>query len=110
MPVLLLTTTGRRSGRPHTTALTFLSNGRNLVIVGSNGGAPQHPAWFLNLRARPQATVQIGKDRLVVRAHEAADEERDRLWIRAVQAYGGYSVYQSRTTRPIPVVVLEPAH
>lgn len=110
MPVLLLTTTGRRSGRPRTTALTYLPDGRNLVIIASNGGAQQHPAWFLNLRAHPQAAVQVGKDRIAVRAHETAGEERDRLWIRAVRAYGGYAVYQSRTARTIPVIVLEPAH
>lgn len=108
MPVLLLTTTGRRSGQPHTTALTYQLEGSSLVVVASNGGARQHPAWYLNLSAHPHASVQIGKERLLVRSHEATSAEYDRLWNRAVQAYRGYATYQTRTTRRIPVVILEP--
>lgn len=108
MPVLLMTTTGRRSGRPHTTALTYRREEKNLVVVASNGGARQHPAWYLNLRARPQAEVQIGRERLSVRSREATSPEYDRLWTQAVQAYRGYGVYKTRTARRIPVVILEP--
>src|SRR6266849_8139290 len=108
MPVLLLTTTGRRSGQPHTTALTYLTEGAHFAVVASNGGAPQHPAWFLNLRAFQQAQIQVGSMAHRVRAREAAGAERDRLWNRMVQLYAGYRGYQARTTRQIPVVVLEP--
>jgi deazaflavin-dependent oxidoreductase (nitroreductase family) len=108
MPVLLLTTTGRRSGRPHTTALTYRREEKNLVIVASNGGARQHPAWYLNLNALPRAEVQIGRGRLFVRSREAIGPEYDRLWTRTVQAYRGYGVYQTRTARRIPVIILEP--
>lgn len=109
MPVLLLTTRGRRTGRPHTTALTYLPEDASCVIVASNGGAPNHPAWLLNLRASPEADIQVGQRRLRVRAREAGDAERERLWTRIVRVNPGYAVYQARTTRRIPVVVLEPA-
>ncbi|HEX9532459.1 MAG TPA: nitroreductase family deazaflavin-dependent oxidoreductase [bacterium] len=108
MPVLLLTTTGRRSGQPHTTALTYLTEGAHFAVVASNGGAPQHPAWFLNLRAFPQAQIQVGSMAHRVRARQATGDERERLWNRMVQLYAGYRGYQARTTRQIPVVVLEP--
>lgn len=107
MPVLLLTTTGRRTGKAHTTALMFLPEGRNFVIVASNGGAPHHPAWFLNLRARPQAEIQIRRRLLRVQAREAEGAERAQLWARIVQTYAGYAAYQARTSRRIPVIVLE---
>ncbi len=109
MPVLLLTTRGRRTGWPHTTALTYLQEDGDCVIVASNGGAPSHPAWLLNLRAHPEAEIQVGERRLRVRAREAGDVERERLWTQIVRANPGYGVYQRRTTRRIPVVVLEPS-
>jgi deazaflavin-dependent oxidoreductase (nitroreductase family) len=109
MPVLLLTTRGRRSGRPHTTTLTYLPDGRAFVVIASNGGAPRHPDWFLNLRAHPEAQVEVGARRLSVQAREAEGPERDRLWALVVQRYGGYAVYQRRTRRRIPVVVLTAA-
>lgn len=108
MPVLLLTTTGRRSGQPHTTALTYLRDGRNLVVVASNGGAPKDPDWMLNLRTNPRAVIQMLDVRLAVRSREAAGAKRSELWKRVVQKYSGYAAYQSRTTRTIPVVILEP--
>ncbi len=108
MPVLLLTTTGRRTGKPHTTALTYLPEDGRCVIIASNGGAQNHPAWLLNLRARPEAEIQVGARRLRVWAREAGDAERERLWARIVRVNPGYGVYQRRTTRRIPVVVLEP--
>ena len=107
VPMLLLTTTGRRSGQPHTTALTYLTEGVHFVIVASNGGAPHHPAWLLNLRAHSEAQIQVGATPHHVRAREAAGAERERLWTRMVHLYAGYGGYQARTTRRIPVVILE---
>ncbi len=108
MPVLLLIAVGRRSGKSHTTALTYVSDTRGFVVVASNGGAPHHPDWYLNLQARPEARVQIGARTTPVHARVAAEAERERLWARAVAAYRGYAGYQRRATRRIPVVVLEP--
>lgn len=106
--MLLLTTTGRRSGQPHTIALTYLTEAAHYAVVASNGGAPQHPAWFHNLRAFPEAQIQVGSMVHRVRVREAVGAERERLWNRMVQLYGGYRGYQARTTRQIPVLVLEP--
>jgi F420H(2)-dependent quinone reductase len=108
MPMLLLTTTGRRSGQAHTTALTYVTEGTHHAVVASNGGAPQHPAWLHNLRAFPDAQIQVGPMVDRVRAREAVGVERDRLWNLMVQLYGGYRGYQARTRRQIPVVILEP--
>jgi F420H(2)-dependent quinone reductase len=108
VPILLLTTTGRRSGLPHTTALTYLTDDAHYAVVASNGGARQHPAWLHNLRAFPHAQIQVGARVYRVHAREAAGDERERLWNQMVHLYGGYRGYQSRTRRQIPVVVLEP--
>ncbi len=107
-PVLLLTTTGRKSGRQRTTPLNYLQDGESKVLVASNGGNDQHPAWYLNLRANPDAEVQIGREKQRVRAGVAGDEERARLWPLVVQMYHGYGEYQKETKRKIPVVVLKP--
>lgn len=109
MPVLLLTTTGRRSGKPQTRALTYLTEGRNFVVIASNGGARQHPAWFLNLQAQPAARVQVGRTMMDVRSREAHDTERERLWARMTSIQPSYARYQARTSRRIPVVILAPA-
>lgn len=108
MPVLLLTTMGRRTGRRHTTSLTYLPHGTNFVVIGSNAGAAKHPDWVLNLRADPRAIVQVRDHRMGVRAREAVGAERSQLWNRAIRSYSGYAVYQSRTARTIPVMILEP--
>jgi len=108
MPVLLLTTVGRRTGRRHETALTYLREAERLVVIASNGGAPRHPEWFRNLQVHPQAEVLIGGRRMTVQAREATGPERERLWARLVQAYRGYAAYQVRTSRRIPVVILSP--
>lgn len=105
-PVLLLTTTGRKSGEERTIPLLYLPDGRNLVVVGSNGGTATHPEWWLNLQADPVATVEIGGRRMRVRAEEASPKEKERLWPRLVQMYGGYESYRRRTDREIPVVIL----
>lgn len=106
-PVLLLTTTGRRSGRAWTTPVMYRSDGNRLVIVASNGGADRPPAWSLNLGADPRATVQIGKESFPVTATVTTAEERERLWPLVVETYGGYAGYEKKTSRQIPVVLLE---
>lgn len=105
---LLLTTTGRKSGRPWTTPLTYTRDGDDLVLIASNGGADRHPAWYLNLSADPRATVQAGRERLTVRAETAAPGQRERLWSLMAAIYPGYEAYRKRTKREIPVVVLHP--
>jgi len=109
MPVLMLTTTGRKSGVPRANVLTYLPKGRASVVFASNAGEPRHPAWWLNLAADPHATVQRGQEVTPVIAREAEGEERARLWDEVVRTEAGYAVYAERTTRRIPVVVLEPA-
>lgn len=106
-PVLLLTTTGRRSQRQRTTPLTFFPEGQDFVVIASYGGGPSHPAWWLNLQAQPQAEVEVGPARHAVTAREAEGEERERLWGRVTGWMPTYAFYQSRTERRIPVVVLE---
>ena len=106
MPVLLLTTTGRRSGKARTTPLTFFRDATDLVVVASNGGADRPPDWSLNLQQTPRAVVEIGADKLAVTARTASHQERERLWIVITATYAGYARYQERTARPIPVVLL----
>ncbi len=108
-PVLLLTTTGRKTGKQRTIPLLYLEDGENLIVVASNGGTPRHPAWWLNLRADPEATVEAGRRELRVRAEEANPEEKERLWPKLVAMYGPYESYRRRTDREIPVVILRPA-
>jgi deazaflavin-dependent oxidoreductase (nitroreductase family) len=108
MPVLLLTTTGRRSGRLRTTPLLHLRDGEAFVVVASNGGSDSFPAWWLNLRTNPQAEVEIGREHTLVTARKASPAERGRLWPAFTSAYEGYGRYAARTTREIPVVMLEP--
>ncbi|HEU4977644.1 MAG TPA: nitroreductase family deazaflavin-dependent oxidoreductase [Solirubrobacteraceae bacterium] len=106
-PMLLLDHVGARSGVRRTTPLVYVRDGDDVVIVASKGGHPKHPAWFHNLRANPETTVQIGSERRPVRARVASPEERERLWPMAVRTYSGYRGYQQRTQREIPLVVLE---
>ena len=107
-PVLLLITTGRKTGRERTNPLLYLQDGENLVVVASVGGAPKHPGWYWNLKANPEARVQIKDRTLRVSADEAKDEEKRRLWRRVVEMYPPYEDYQRRTQREIPVFVLRP--
>jgi len=107
-PVLLLITTGRKTARGRTTPLLYLEDGENLVVVASVGGAPKHPDWYWNLKANPEARVQIQDRTLRVRAEEAEGEEKRRLWRRVVEMYPPYEDYQRRTEREIPVFVLRP--
>jgi deazaflavin-dependent oxidoreductase (nitroreductase family) len=105
-PVLLLVTTGRKTGKRRTTPLMYLKDGEDMVVVASDGGSPKHPAWWLNLRADPEATVEVGGRELRVRAEEAAPEEKGRLWPKLVAIYAGFEDYQRKTERELPVVVL----
>ena len=105
-PVLLLTTTGRKSGQRRTVPLLYLKDGNDFVIVASQGGAPQHPGWYLNLDAAPKAEVEIGAERFPVTARRVSEDEKAALWPRLVAIYAPYEQYQRRTTRPIPVVRL----
>lgn len=107
-PMLLLDHVGAKTTTRRTTPLVYVKDGRDLVVVASKGGHPRHPAWYHNLRAHPDTTVQVGSTRRAVRARVATTEERDRLWPKAVAVYPGYRGYQERTDREIPLVVLEP--
>ena len=107
-PILLLTTTGRKTGKQRTMPLLYLRDGGNLVVVASSGGSAESPGWFHNLKANPAVEVQTGRERRPMRVREATREEHDRLWPRFVEIYAGYDKYQRKTTRKIPIVVLEP--
>ena len=106
-PVMLLTTTGRKSGNPRTSPVLYVRDGDRIAIVASKGGAPQHPSWYGNLRADPEVGVQIGKEKRRMHARDAEGDERERLWRAAVAVYPPFEDYTKRTTRQIPVVVLE---
>ena len=108
-PVLLLTTTGRKTGKRRTTPLLYVEDADRYVVVASVGGAPTHPAWYLNLRGDPAATIQVGNRKLAVGSETAGPEERARLWARVTQMYPKYDDYQAKTSREIPVVTLTPS-
>jgi deazaflavin-dependent oxidoreductase (nitroreductase family) len=107
-PVLLLTTTGRKSGQPRTAPVLYLPDGERLVVIGSNAGNVKPPAWALNLVASPDAEVEVGPDRRRVRARVAEGAERDELWRRMNEQYAGFEDYRGRTARDIRLFVLEP--
>lgn len=107
-PVLLLDHVGVKSGIRRTTPLVYVENHPDVVLVASKGGHPLHPAWYHNLRANPETTVQIGPEHRAVHARVATPEERARLWPKALATYAGYRGYQQRTQREIPLVILEP--
>ncbi len=110
MPVVELTTTGRRSGAQRTTLLTApLQRAGGYVVVASRGGDDRHPAWFLNLQADPDVTVQIKDEEIPVRMRVAEGEERERLWALMNEVWPDYETYQTKTDRQIPVVVLSRA-
>jgi deazaflavin-dependent oxidoreductase (nitroreductase family) len=105
---VIVTITGRRSGKPREVPLYAFPDGDRWVIIGSNAGDDREPAWVGTLRVHPGATLRIGRLVRGVRAHEAEGDERDRLWARAAADYPGYELYRARTSRTIPVVVLVP--
>jgi deazaflavin-dependent oxidoreductase (nitroreductase family) len=105
--VLLLTSTGRTSGQPRTTPLIYRTDDDRWVVVASKGGAPQNPSWFENLRADPEAVIQVQGETAPMRARSAEGEERARLWPVMTEVWPSYDDYQAKTDRQIPVVVLE---
>jgi deazaflavin-dependent oxidoreductase (nitroreductase family) len=108
VPTLLLTVIGRRSGRELTSALIFGRDGDDYLVVASMGGAPNHPQWYLNLQANPQAKIQVRSEVLDVVARTASAGEKPRLWKIVTGVWPNYDTYQSRTSRDIPLVVLSP--
>jgi deazaflavin-dependent oxidoreductase (nitroreductase family) len=106
-PLLLLTTTGAKSGKPYTTPVMYLRDGERLAIFATHGGSPTHPDWYHNLVAHPTVTVEIGAERFEARASVTTGEERDALYARQSERYPQFAEYQQRTTRTIPVVILE---
>jgi deazaflavin-dependent oxidoreductase (nitroreductase family) len=107
-PMLLLRTVGAKTGIERTNALLYIPAGDAFAVFGSTGGGPKHPGWFHNLKAQPEAEVQVGRERIPVRSRVAEGEERERLWAEGNRVNRGqYDTYQTRTGRQIPVVVLE---
>jgi deazaflavin-dependent oxidoreductase (nitroreductase family) len=110
LPTLLLTTIGRKSGEPRPLPLIYKKIGDDYVIIASKGGAPDHPAWFLNLEANPNCDVQVGRDEMSASARVADGQEREDLWSQLAEVYPPYNDYKtSAGDRQIPVVVLQPS-
>jgi deazaflavin-dependent oxidoreductase (nitroreductase family) len=107
-PVLLLTTTGRKSGQQRTAPVLYLADGDRFVVINTNAGNAKTPAWSLNLRANPEAEVEVGRKRVAVRARLAEGEERADFWRRHMEQYSGWEYYESKLDREIGVFVLEP--
>lgn len=107
-PILLLTTKGRSSGKERTAPLVYMADGERVVVIGSNAGNKQPPAWALNLQHEPEAEVQVRRERWPVRARIAEGEEHETLWRRMNQQFAGFDDYRARTTRDIKLFVLEP--
>lgn len=107
-PVLLLTTVGRRSGQPRTAPVLYMRDGERFVVIGSNAGNPHEPAWSLNLKANPDAEVEVGGRQVPVRGRVTEGDERADLWRRMNDLYGGFEDYRARTNRDIAVFALEP--
>ncbi|MDX8031819.1 nitroreductase family deazaflavin-dependent oxidoreductase [Lentzea sp. BCCO 10_0856] len=108
-PICLVTMTGARSGKRITLPLMCTQDGDDVILVASMGGAPKNPPWYYNLKAHPEIEIQLGSHRRAMRAAEADDEQRERLWPVAVRAYPPFAEYQERTTRRIPIFVCSPA-
>ena len=107
MPTLLLTTRGRRSGRLRRPALIYGQGGDRYVLVASNGGAPKHPAWYLNLIEHPEVEIHVGPDRFPARARTATAEEKPKLWKTMASIFPRYDAYQEKAGRDIPLVIVE---
>jgi deazaflavin-dependent oxidoreductase (nitroreductase family) len=103
---LLLTTIGRRSGEPRELPLIYGRDGDDYLVVASKGGAPEHPAWYLNLEANPEVEVQVGAERFKARARTATAQERPRMWKTMTAEWPAYDEYQTKTDREIPIVVI----
>ena len=109
MRILILTTKGRRSGKPHSVPLGYMSEGGSYVVTASYGGSARHPAWYLNLLSEPMATTLVSGRRVPVIAQTVNSEAREQLWTRLVDSVPLYQKYQDRTKRQIPMVYLNPA-
>ena len=105
-PLLLLTTTGRQTGRTHTTPVMYLAEGGDYCVFATKAGAPQHPSWYLNLVANPRVTVEVGAARFEAQARVAGPQERDALYRKQASLYAQFAEYERKTTRTIPVVRL----
>ena len=108
-PILLLNTVGRKSGKKRATPLLYVMDGEDFVLIASKGGAPTHPAWYLNLMANSDVTVEVGDREVRVRAEEVSGAEKTRLWQMMVEMYPTYDDYQTKTEREIPLLILHPA-
>jgi deazaflavin-dependent oxidoreductase (nitroreductase family) len=108
VPCLLLTTTGRKSGKERTTPLIYSFQDGGYVIIASKGGAPDHPSWFLNIQDNPEVTIQVSTHEMKARAEVVDGEKRERLWEAMVKVWPDYENYQKKTDRKIPVVLLLP--
>jgi deazaflavin-dependent oxidoreductase (nitroreductase family) len=108
IPVLLLTSIGRKSGEPRIVPLLYIEDGPNIIVVGSQGGLPTDPLWVKNLDANPTCEVQIKRRKTKMRARTANPEERAELWPKLVAHYADYASYETWTDRVIPVIILEP--
>lgn len=106
-PLLLLTTTGARTGQRRTSPVMYLQDGERLLVFASKAGAPTNPDWYHNLRANPTVTVEVGTETFEARATVLSGEERDRFYARQATLYPGFAEYQQKTSRVIPVVALE---
>ena len=107
-PILLLNTIGRKSGKKRATPLLYVVEDEDYVIIASKGGTPSHPAWYLNLKANPDATVEVGNRKVRVRAEKVDGEEKERLWKKMAEMHPTYDDYQKKTKREIPLLVLHP--
>jgi deazaflavin-dependent oxidoreductase (nitroreductase family) len=107
-PVLLLTTTGRKSGQQRTAPVVYLADGDNVVVINTNAGNAKVPAWSLNLKANPEGEVEVGRKRYPIRARIAEGEERTDLWRKHNEQYAGFDDYQDKLDREASVIVLEP--
>ncbi|MGB8331466.1 MAG: nitroreductase family deazaflavin-dependent oxidoreductase [Polyangiales bacterium] len=108
VPVLLLTTIGRKSGQPRTAPLLYIEHGDQVIVVGSQGGLPKDPLWYKNLQANPRCEVQIKRRKIKMTARTASPEQRAALWPKLVAHYPDFASYETWTDRVIPVVILEP--
>ncbi|MEZ0094251.1 nitroreductase family deazaflavin-dependent oxidoreductase [Streptacidiphilus sp. EB129] len=106
-PLLLLTSSGAKSGRPSTSPMMYLAEGDRWLVFASNAGAPTNPAWYHNLRANPDAVIEVGSETVEVTATVTEGAERDRIYAEQARLYPGFGEYQEKTTRVIPVVALE---
>jgi len=108
VPVLLLTTTGRKTGKQRTLPLNYIRDGSAYVVTASAGGADKHPGWFFNIRSNPQATIKVKDKQIKVTAEIAGPDKKPELWARLVEVAPNYAGYQKRTSREIPMVILHP--